>query len=45
VNLKRLNIVFEDDDFDILRRAKGEDTWAEALVKWAKIVLKEAKSK
>ena len=45
MNLKRLNIVFEDKDFDILQQAKGEDTWTEALVKWANIVLKEVKDK
>ena len=43
MNLKRLNIVFEDKDFDILQQAKREDTWTEALVKWANIVLKEVK--
>jgi len=39
MNLKRLNIVFEDNNFEILRRAKGDDTWTDALVKWAKMVL------
>ena len=42
--LKRLNIVFEDKDFEILQQAKGEDTWAKALIKWAKIVLKDRES-
>ena len=45
MNLKRLNIVFEDKDFEILQQAKGEDTWTEALVKGAKIVLKDRESK
>ncbi len=43
MNLKRLNIVFEDKDFELFQQAKGEDTWTEALVKWANIVLKEVK--
>ena len=42
--LKRLNIVFEDKDFEILQQAKGEDTWAKALIKWANIVLKDRES-
>ncbi len=45
MNLKRLNVVFEDKDFELLQQAKGEDTWTEALVKWANIVLKEVKDK
>ena len=45
MNLKRLNIVFEDKDFEILQQAKGEDTRIEAPVKWAKIVLKDRESK
>ena len=45
MNMKRLNIVFEDNDFELLQQAKGEDTWTEALVKWANIVLKEVKDK
>ena len=42
--LKRLNIVFSDEHFEILQHAKGKDTWTEALVKWAKMVLKKNKS-
>jgi hypothetical protein len=36
--------VFEDKDFEILQQAKGDDTCTEALVKWAKMVLKDRES-
>ena len=33
--MKSINVVFDDDEFDRVRKAKGSLSWHDAIVKWA----------
>ena len=39
--MKPINVYFEDSEMEVLKKVKGEETWHNCILEWAKLIERE----